>query len=125
MRFLGIVSRAAIGRAYDEADIFVNASSVDNMPVSVLEAFASGTPVVSTAPEGIRYIVQHERTGLLSEPGNAAQLAENILRLLRDEELSLRLAACAYQECALYRWDVVREQWLSEYRALMSESEQK
>jgi len=124
VRFLGIVSRAAIGRVYDEADIFVNASSVDNMPVSVLEAFASGTPVVSSAPEGIRYMVQHERTGLLSEPGNAAQLAENILRLLRDEELSLRLAACAYQECALYRWDVVREQWLSEYRALMSEAEQ-
>ena len=52
VRFLGVVSRAEIGRVYDEADIFVNASSLDNMPVSVLEAFAAGTPVVSTAPGG-------------------------------------------------------------------------
>ena len=125
VRFLGVVSRAEIGRVYDEADIFVNASSLDNMPVSVLEAFASGTPVVSTAPEGMRYLVEHERTGLLSPPGDAAQLAENILRLLRDGELSLRLAACAYQECGRYQWSAVREQWLNAYRTLMSGFEQK
>jgi glycosyltransferase involved in cell wall biosynthesis len=49
-------------------DIFVNASWLDNMPVSILEAFASVTAVITTGPEGIRYIVEHERTGLLSEP---------------------------------------------------------
>jgi glycosyltransferase involved in cell wall biosynthesis len=125
VRFLGVVSRAEIGRVYDEADIFVNASSLDNMPVSVLEAFASGTPVVSTAPEGMSYLVEHGRTGLLSPPGDAAQLAENILRLLSDGELSLRLAASAYQECGRYQWSVVREQWLNTYRTLMSGFEQK
>jgi glycosyltransferase involved in cell wall biosynthesis len=76
-----VVSRAEIGKVYDEADIFVNASSLDNMPVSVLEAFASGTPIASTSPEGMNYLVDHGRTGLLSPPGDAAALAENILRL--------------------------------------------
>jgi L-malate glycosyltransferase len=123
VRFLGVVSRDEIGRVYDGADIFVNASSLDNMPVSVLEAFASGTPVVSTAPEGMRYVVEHERTGLLSPPGDAALLAENILRLLKDEGLSSRLAANAYEESSRYRWTSVREQWLAAYRALMSESQ--
>ncbi|HEX4785312.1 MAG TPA: glycosyltransferase [Candidatus Sulfotelmatobacter sp.] len=121
VRFLGAVPRAEIGRVYDEADIFVNASSLDNMPVSILEAFASGTPVVSTAPEGMRYLVDHERTGLLSEPGEAAPLAENILRLLRDEELSSRLAANGFEELRRYRWAAVRESWLAAYRTLMQE----
>ena len=122
VRFLGVVSRNGIGRVYDDADIFVNASSVDNMPVSVLEAFTSGTPVVSTAPEGMNYLVEHERTGLLSHPGNATALSDNIVRLLRDEELGSRLAANAYAESNLYRWEAVRERWLSAYHRLSFES---
>jgi L-malate glycosyltransferase len=120
VRFLGVVRRDDIGKAYDDADIFVNASSLDNMPVSVLEAFASGTPVVSTAPEGMTYLVDQERTGLLSPVGDAGFLAENILRLLRDRELSARLASRAYEESQRYRWPAVREQWLTTYRALMA-----
>jgi glycosyltransferase involved in cell wall biosynthesis len=123
VRFLGVISRVEIGRVYDEADIFVNASTVDNMPVSILEAFAAGTPVVSTAPEGIRYLVDDERTGLLSPPGAATPLANNIVRLLRDGELSSRLAASAYEESGRYRWMAVREQWLAAYRTLMSRSQ--
>ena len=125
VKFLGVVPRTEIGRAYDKADIFVNASSVDNMPVSVLEAFASGTPVASTAPGGMKYLVEHERTGLLSPPGDAVALAQNILRLLRDGELSSRLTANAYEESSRYRWTAVREQWLAAYRTLMSDSPSK
>jgi glycosyltransferase involved in cell wall biosynthesis len=118
VNFAGVVSREEIGRSYDAADIFVNASWLDNMPVSVLEAFASGTPVVSTAPEGMRYLVEHERTGLLSPPGDAHALAQNVVRLLREPELAAQLAASSYQECKRYRWEVVRDQWLDTYRSL-------
>jgi L-malate glycosyltransferase len=120
VRFLGVVPRGGIGKAYDDADIFVNASSLDNMPVSVLEAFACGTPVVSTAPEGMTYLVDQERTGLLSPVGEVESLAENILRLLRDRELSSGLAIRAYEESQRYRWTAVREQWLTAYRTLMA-----
>jgi glycosyltransferase involved in cell wall biosynthesis len=114
------VPHAEIAGAYDAADIFINASSLDNMPVSVLEAFASGTPVVSTAPQGMQYLVDHERTGLLSPPGDSAPLAQNIFRLLGDEGLSARLAANALEECSRYQWKAVREQWLRAYRTMMS-----
>jgi len=116
--FAGVASRQEIGRLYDGADIFINASWLDNMPISVLEAFACGTPVVTTSPEGIRYIVEHERTGLLSQPGNAQALAHNVVRVLRDGELASRLASNAYEESKRYRWEVVREQWLEVYRSL-------
>jgi glycosyltransferase involved in cell wall biosynthesis len=119
VEFTGVASRGEIARFYDRADIFINASRLDNMPVSVLEAFASGTPVVSTAPEGMRYVVEHERTGLLSEPGDVHTLAQNVLRLLKDPELAANLACNAHEESRRYRWAAVRQQWLEVYRSLM------
>ena len=118
VNFTGVASRLEIGRFYDEADIFINASYLDNMPVSILEAFASGTPVVSTAPEGIRYLVEHEHTGLLSEPGDAAALAQNVIRLLRNPSLASRIAVNAHEQSSHYSWAAVREQWLEIYRSM-------
>jgi glycosyltransferase involved in cell wall biosynthesis len=120
VNFLGVASHKDIGKYYDRADIFVNASNLDNMPVSVLEAFASGTPVVTTAPESMRYIVDHGRTGLLSEPGDAGALAKNILRVLGDSDLATRLVENAKVEANRYNWESVREQWLNVYRGLVA-----
>jgi L-malate glycosyltransferase len=117
--FAGVATRQEIGGFYDRADIFINASTVDNMPVSIIEAFASGTPVVSTGPEGIRYMVEHERTGLLSPPGDAHALAQNVLRVLREPELATKLAYNAFEESRRYGWPEVRRQWLDVYRWLV------
>jgi glycosyltransferase involved in cell wall biosynthesis len=118
--FKGVATRSEIGRFYDQADIFINASRLDNMPVSVLEAFASGMPVVSTEPEGMRYLVEHGVTGLLSPPGDASALAQNVIRVLQDSELADRLVSNARQEFRRYSWPVVREQWLEVYRTMAS-----
>ena len=116
--FSGVVSHDQIAKCYDDADIFINASEVDNMPVSILEAFASGTPVISTAPDGIRYIVEHERTGLLSGTGDAVALACNVIRVLREPGLSAPLALSARQECSRYSWEQVRGRWIDIYNSL-------
>jgi len=118
INFAGVATREQIGKFYDEADIFINASWLDNMPVSILEAFAAGTPVVSTAPEGITYIVEHERTGLLSEPGDPVALAQNVTRLLKDPQLAARLADNGHEESQRYCWEAVRCQWLDVYDSL-------
>ena len=116
VNFTGVASRQEIGKRYDDADIFINASRVDNMPVSIIEAFGSGTPVVTTAPESIPYFVEHKRTGLLSAVGDEKALAENVIRLLRDSALASRLARNAFQESRQYTWDAVRGQWITVYR---------
>ena len=118
--FAGVASRQEIGKYYDHADIFINASWLDNMPVSIIEAFAAGTPVVTTAPESIPYLVEHERTGLLSPVGDEKALAANVLRLLRDPALATRLAQNANNESKNFTWEAVREQWLNIYRELAS-----
>jgi glycosyltransferase involved in cell wall biosynthesis len=119
VNFTGVASRQNIGKCYDRADIFINASWLDNMPLSVIEAFASGTPVVTTSPECMPYLVEHERTGLLSPVGDDKALAANVIRLLRDPALAVRLAQNAHLEAQNYTWQTVREQWLSAYRAMM------
>ncbi|MGH9350949.1 MAG: glycosyltransferase, partial [Terriglobia bacterium] len=113
--FAGAVPREKMGLYYDRADIFINASWLDNMPLSILEAFAAGTPVVSTAPEGIRYLVRHEQTGLLCEPDDWESLAANVIRLLGDPALAFKLSQNAYEESTKYRWESVRSQWLELY----------
>lgn len=118
VEFAGAVSRQQIGRYYDQADIFINASYLDNMPVSILEAFGAGTPVVTTAPDGIRYIVDHGRTGLMCDPGDWESLAGNVLRLLREPELAKMLANNGLLESKRYLWDAIRPAWLEVYRSL-------
>ncbi|MFZ1919710.1 MAG: glycosyltransferase family 4 protein [Terriglobales bacterium] len=121
VNFMGVASRQQIGRFYDGADIFINASWLDNMPVSVIEAFGAGTPVVTTSPESMLYLVEHERTGLLSPVGDEKALAANVIRLLREPELAARLAAKAFEESRKYTWEVVRGQWVKAYREVLND----
>lgn len=118
VEFTGPVAHARIAAYYDRADIFLNASRLDNMPVSILEAFASGTPVVTTAAGGIPWLVKHNCTGLMCEPGSWALLAEYAVQLLRDPVLAVQLAANAREELKKYEWESVREEWLATYRSL-------
>jgi glycosyltransferase involved in cell wall biosynthesis len=118
VNFVGVASRQQIGKYYDQADIFINASWLDNMPVSLIEAFRAGTPVASTSPDSMPYLVEHERNGLLSKVGDEKALAANVIRLLRDPALAASLAKNAYEDSRKYTWKVVREQWLKVYREL-------
>jgi L-malate glycosyltransferase len=119
VNFAGVASRAEIGKFYDQADIFINASKLDNQPVSIIEAFRAGTPVVTTAPHSIPHLVEHERNGLLSNVSDTKGLAANVVRLLRDPALAARLATNAYGDSQKYTWQSVRRQWLNAYRALI------
>jgi glycosyltransferase involved in cell wall biosynthesis len=122
VNFCGVASRSQIGRYYDGADVFINASRLDNMPVSILEAFASGTPVISTSPDGMRYLIEDGRTGLLSQVGDPTALAANVLRVLHDPALAHSLSTNARQELSQYYWGSVREQWLRVYRELLPQA---
>jgi len=113
--FAGRVAPADMARYYAAADVYVQTPAVDNMPLSVLEAFASGLPVVSTDTGGVSAILTPEVHGLLAPPGDDAAVAACVLRLLDRPDLARRLAAAAYRTTDAFTWDVVRERWLSAY----------
>jgi glycosyltransferase involved in cell wall biosynthesis len=117
IRFVGKADRPALPGLYDEHDIFVNSSVLDNQPVSVLEAFASGLPVVSTATGDIGAMVRSRETGLLVAPRDPEATAKAIASLLQSPDRALLMARRANQEVEKYTWPAVRGQWAEAYRA--------
>ena len=114
----GRIDNAQIPALYAAADVMLNPSTVDNMPISILEAFASGVPVVSTDVGGVPFIAEDGRTALLVPARDPAQMAGAMLRILQDRPLAVRLAAAARDEVKQYAWPVVRQKWLAVYRRL-------
>jgi glycosyltransferase involved in cell wall biosynthesis len=106
--FHGKIEHAKIQDYYDQYDIYVNASNVDNFPGVILEAFASGLPVISTRAGGIPYMIEEEVTGLLVDIGDAEALGEKVIELVKDPELALMLANNAKIECQKYSWENVK-----------------
>jgi glycosyltransferase involved in cell wall biosynthesis len=116
--FTGPVPQADIHRHYASADLYVQTPSFDNMPGSVIEAFASGLPVVSTDVGGVPAILDHGVHGLLAAHDDDAAIAAHIVTLLENQDYARQLAAAAFATCSAYEWPVVREQWLATYRGL-------
>ena len=122
--FVGRVPTDRMPSLYDAADVFLNAPDIDNMPGSILEAFASGLPVVTTDAGGIPYIVRHGETGLIVPRGDDAGMAAAALRLLDDPVLVQRLVASALEECRReYAPDAVVAEWLSVYEGLVGRAD--
>ncbi len=97
VRFLGPRNQHEVVAAYRGADLFAQASVVlpdgdrDGIPNSVLEAMASGLPVVATEAGGIPEVVAHGECGLLAAPGDALALAAHFTTLARDPQMRHRL----------------------------------
>ena len=120
IRFVGRVDPRRMPGLYDEADIFVNASVIDNQPVSVLEAFAAGLPVVTTATGDIASMVCDGETGLIVREEDPIATVEAVIALLENPECAARIARCARAEVERYAWPHVRNAWGSVYAGLVS-----
>lgn len=115
VRFLGPVDPTALPDIFDAADIFVNSSVVDNQPVSILEAFAAGLPVLSTPTGDIASMLCGGEAGLLVNPENPSAMANAAMRLLDDPTLAARITRRARQEVEQYTWPKVRKRWITTY----------
>ena len=115
VRFTGRIDNASIPALYASADCMVNSSTVDNMPISILEAFASGVPVVSTCAGGIPDMVEHGVSGLLVPIGDDEAMAREVLRILQHPKLASGLRQAGLTDAEKYAWPQVRAKWLDAY----------
>ncbi len=118
VQFVGRIPQEQIAALYDDADIYLMSPNIDNMPLSVLECYASGLPLVSTAAGGVPYIVKNGETGLLVERDDAEAMAACALRLIREPELTRKIVANGRRESERYAWPALREQWVNLYHGL-------
>ena len=101
-RFLGAVSREGVLRLFRAADAAVLSSAWENLPHTVLEALAVGTPVIATAVGGVPEVVRDGENGLLVAPNDPAALGAAIRRYFDDGDLRRRLSEAAPGSVAAY-----------------------
>jgi len=116
--FTGRVEHDEINRHYSAADIYLNASRIDNQPLSILEAFTCGLPVVTTDAGGIPDMVTDEITGFLVPVADYESLAARALKLLTHQDIARPMTERARAECTKYTWSVVCPQWLDLYHSV-------
>lgn len=116
VEFIGNVLPEKMAALYDEADVYMMAPSLDNMPGTILECYASGLPVVTTQVGGIPYILTDEQTGLLCRNDDAKGLAAQALRLFQEPELAAKISRQGHELSRQYSWSCVRQQWRNVYR---------
>ncbi len=119
VRFVGRVSNEMMDDLYANADVYLNSPNIDNMPGSIIEAFAAGIPVVSSDAGGIPFIVRDGENGLLVPLNDHEALAKAAMRLFDEPGFARSLADVGRRDCeTLYTWSSVRAEWEAEYVAI-------
>jgi glycosyltransferase involved in cell wall biosynthesis len=104
VEFLG--SRTDVAEILADGDLFVRPSLVEGMPLTVLEAMATGLAVVACDVGGVRELVSDGATGYLVPPGSPDAVASALTRLLSEDELRLEMGAAALERVRdEFNWD--------------------
>ena len=96
-----------VARLMSESDICLNTSRIDGLPTALLEAAASGLPIVTTAAGGIPGLLEHGISALMVDVGDVQGLADAVLDLMSDAEKARRLGESARDVAMAYTWDRV------------------
>lgn len=107
----GCAPRAEVAGWLTSGDVFLNTASIDNTPVSVLEAMACGLCVVSTNVGGIPYLLENEVDALLVPPNDPQAMADAIRRLVAEPGLAMRLSRNGRRRVEQFDWRLILPQW--------------
>lgn len=114
--FVGHVPHERIAEQYGLADVVVSASASETFGMSLLEAMASGLPVISTMNDGAIGIVDHGETGYLISVGDIHHLAERMIELCSEPTLVQRMGHRArLLACERFEWSVIAQQVVGHY----------
>ena len=119
--FLGWLGGRDLAQVYASADIFLFASQTDTYGQVIVEAQASGLPVVAVGEGGPATLIEHGETGLLA-PADTGALASELLRLAGSELLQERVRRTARQAVSGQTWEAALEQLAAGYRTVLASS---
>jgi glycogen(starch) synthase len=111
----GFVQHSAVPAVLSSLDVLVLPSAYEEMGSVLVEAMASGLPVVASEVGGIPEVVRHGETGLLVRPGDVDCLAEVLDRLVAEPQLRTRLSAGARARAGAYAWPALAARVASLY----------
>ncbi len=115
VRFLGSLTHAELPAIYEQCDIYVNASRVDNFPGSLVEASSAGLAIVSTDAGGIPFLYEGGKSAWLVSVGDWNALAEGVLQIAANPDLGRRLVNGALELLRRSEWPEVRQKLYRTY----------
>lgn len=119
--FLGYVSDLDLVPLYRLADVFGIASEADLQSLTTMNALACGLPVVAARAYALPELVHHEVNGFLFTPGESAEMAGYLDRLVSDAHLHQKMGAHSLEIIAAHDRVKVLEEWETLYRRLSNE----
>ena len=107
----GLLSKEAWTDKSKDFDVFINTTTIDNIPVSVIEAMALGLPVVSTNVGGMPYLIDSYKNGILVADNDAKQMVIAIEELLKNPSLVNEITNEAKERVKDFDIEMVKQQW--------------
>jgi len=109
--FTGFLNMGDKQRVFPAHDIYLNTTRVDNMPVSVVEAAAVGTPIVATAVGGVPFLLTDGENAFLVPDEDVSAMTQSICRLLASPELAAHFSRAGRTLAEASDWSQVLHQW--------------
>jgi glycosyltransferase involved in cell wall biosynthesis len=119
--FLGNLDRQrALPALYASADAFLFASHTETLGLVILEAMASGLPVVAAPAGGVADHLRHDENGLAYPAGDVAAMAEAMVRVVKDPALAVRLAEGARATATALSWEAELDRLAESYSEIIA-----
>lgn len=117
--FPGYMSHFELAQAFASSDVFVMPSTTETFGLAVLEAQASGCPVVAARAGGLAEIIHHGQDGFLFDPNHPEQCTQYVTLLCEDEQLRRQFAEQACKNAKNWSWEKATEKLCEFYNGVM------
>jgi len=123
VELIGHIENEDLPNVYQNARIFVFPSLYEGLPTAILEAMASGLPIIATDVSGCKDLIKNNYNGILVNPKNPKILSNSISFLLKDLEKSKYLGKNARAKAETdYSWDIISRTIENEYKIILEKS---
>ena len=125
VRMLGYVDYENVPQIYNQADVFASPTYAEGFSNTILEAMASGLPVISTRAVGVVDCLRSGENGLLVQIGDVEELKNALRLVLIDDEMRAQIAANALEECRrIYSWEKIGRRIIEIYESVRTQKPQ-
>ena len=112
VRFTGKLKKKAWAELSKEYDFFINSTTIDNTPISVIESMSLGLPIISTNVGGMPVLIDHPQDGVLVDSGNSEKMYSEIKNIIENPDIGQAIAFNARKKAESFSWKNVRRDWL-------------
>lgn len=121
VKFFGYIKNSELSEIYKKADIFATASTIETEGISILEAMSTGLPIIGINARAIPLLVK-KNIGFIAKPNNEKEMAEFIIKLIKNYNLRLKFGKNASKKAKEYELNKVVFNLYRTYDALVKNS---